>query len=65
MIEREAADLTKTHIRFLALALALLHLGKQESMEATRAALSAVPEPLCSFATTLLEICAYAGQHGQ
>ena len=61
MMERDASDLVKTPIRYLALALGLLYLGKQDKVEATMEALKVVPEPLCSFATTLLEICAYAG----
>lgn len=61
MMDREPGELTCTHIRFLALALALLYLGKQKAMEATMAALKAVSEPLSTFASTLLEICAYAG----
>ncbi len=62
MMERDPTDLAKTSVRYLTLALALLYLGKQEAVEATMAALKVVPEPLCSFATTLLETCAYAGE---
>lgn len=62
MMERDASDLGKTHARYLALGLALLYLGKQESVDATVEALKVVTEPLCTFASTLLEICAYAGQ---
>ena len=62
MMERDASDLGKTHVRYLALALALLYLGKQEAAELTVEALKVIPEPLCSFATTLLDVCAYAGQ---
>ena len=62
MMERDQSDLGKTSIRFLALALSLLYLGKQEAVEATLAALKVVPEPLCSFATAMLETCAYAGK---
>ena len=61
MMDREPGEVTCTHIRFLALALGLLYLGKQKAMEATMAALKAVSEPLSTFASTLLEICAYAG----
>ena len=61
LMERDASDLAKTSVRFLTLALALLYLGKQEAVEATVAALKAVPDPLCSFAVALLETCAYAG----
>ena len=62
MVERDPSDLGKTHIRYLALALALLYLGKQEAAEVAVEALKVIPEPLCSFATTLLDVCAYAGQ---
>ena len=61
MMEREGTDLGKTHARYLALALALLYLGKQEAAELTIEALKVIPEPLRSFATTLLDVCAYAG----
>ena len=61
MMERDASDLGKTHARYLALALALLYLGKQDAAELTIEALKVVPEPLRSFASTLLDVCAYAG----
>ena len=61
MMDRESSELTNTHIRFLALALGLLYLGKQKAVEATMEALKAVSGPLSMFASTLLEICAYAG----
>ena len=62
MMERDSTDLGKTHARYLALALALLYLGKQEAAELTIEALKVIPEPLRAFATTLLDVCAYAGQ---
>ena len=62
MMERDPGDLSKTSARYLALALALLYLGKQEAVDTTVEALKVVPEPLCNFASTLLEICAYAGE---
>ena len=62
MIERDSTDLGKTHARYLALALALLYLGKQEAAELAIEALKVIPEPLRSFSTTLLDVCAYAGQ---
>jgi len=37
-------------------------LGRQESVETVLAAL-VVPEPFKSMASTLVEICAYAGQY--
>lgn len=39
-----------------------LPLGKGEAIETTLAALQVVPEPFRSFANTLVDICAYAGQ---
>ncbi len=39
----------------------LVILGKQESVEAVLVAIQAVPEPFSSFASVLLQICAYAG----
>ncbi len=62
MMERDPADLTKTSVRYLALALALLYLGKQDAVDATMLALKVIPEPLYSFAAALLETCAYAGE---
>ena len=62
MMERDVGDLGKTSARYLALALAILYLGKQEAVDTTVEALKVVAEPLCTFASSLLEICAYAGQ---
>lgn len=39
-----------------------LFIGKGEAIETTLAALQVVPEPFRSFANTLVDICAYAGQ---
>lgn len=39
-----------------------LSIGKGEAIETTLAALQVVPEPFRSFANTLVDICAYAGQ---
>lgn len=36
--------------------------GKGEAIETTLAALQVVPEPFRSFANTLVDICAYAGE---
>ena len=65
MLERDPADLVRTHARFLALALALLYLGKQEAVEAIVAAVQALPSPFSKFVATMLEICAYAGGWGR
>lgn len=40
----------------------VLFSGKGEAIETTLAALQVVPEPFRSFANTLVDICAYAGQ---
>lgn len=64
MIERMKTpeDLVKTPARYLALALALLYLGKQDAVDTTVEALKVLPDPFGIFASTLLEICAYAGE---
>lgn len=65
VMERDVTELVKTHARYLALALALLYLGKQEAADTTVEALKVLPDPFRTFATTLLEICAYAGEGGR
>jgi len=61
LIEKSESNLKETHARFLALALGLCYLQKQDLVETIIAALEVVPEPLRSFATILVEVCAYAG----
>ncbi|XP_034252046.1 26S proteasome non-ATPase regulatory subunit 2 [Thrips palmi] len=61
LMERTEADLKDTYARFLPLGLGLCHLGRQEAVEAIIAALEVIPEPFKSMATTLVEVCAYAG----
>lgn len=58
----EGSEGTSTWSRFLALGLALVHLGKQEGASVAKEALNVVAEPLRTFAITLLDVCAYAGQ---
>ena len=62
MHEKEPSDMNSTWYRFLALGLALVHLGKQEGASTPREALNVVAEPLRTFATILLDICAYTGE---
>lgn len=61
IMERSEADFKDTYSRFLPLGLGLLYLGRQESAEAVIAALEVIPDPFRSMATTMVEICAYAG----
>jgi 26S proteasome regulatory subunit N1 len=61
LIEKSESNLKETHARFLALALGLCYLQKQDLVDTIIAALEVVPEPLRSFATILVEVCAYAG----
>nr|CAB3265241.1 26S proteasome non-ATPase regulatory subunit 2-like [Phallusia mammillata] len=61
LIERSEAELKETHARYIALALALVYLGKQEAVDTILMALQVVPEPLKGFASVLVEVCAYAG----
>lgn len=62
IMEHADKDSNETHLRHLALGLALLYLGKQDAVEATMAALQAVDNPVGEWARTLLQICAYAGK---
>lgn len=62
MHEKEPSDMTSSWYRFLALGLALVHLGKQEGASLTKEALNVVAEPLRTFAITLLDVCAYTGE---
>lgn len=61
IMERSEADLKDTYARFLPLGLGLVYLGRQEAAEAVIAALEVIAEPFKSMATTMVDICAYAG----
>lgn len=61
LLEKSEADLKDTYARFLPLGLGLCYLGKQEGAETITATLEVLPEPFRSMATTLVDICAYAG----
>lgn len=61
IMERSEADFRDTFSKFLFLGLGLVYLGRQEAAEAVIAALSVIDEPHRSTATTMVEICAYAG----
>ncbi|BFF97849.1 26S proteasome non-ATPase regulatory subunit 2 [Drosophila madeirensis] len=55
------SDLKDTYTRFLFLGLGLLYLGRQKSTEAVMMTLEVLEEPYRSMATTMVDICAYAG----
>eukprot|EP00096_Caligus_rogercresseyi_P005417 TRINITY_DN2082_c0_g1_i1.p1 TRINITY_DN2082_c0_g1~~TRINITY_DN2082_c0_g1_i1.p1 ORF type:complete len:905 (-),score=365.54 TRINITY_DN2082_c0_g1_i1:248-2962(-) len=61
LMEKKEADLKDPFAKFLPLGIGLCYLGKQEMSEATLAALEAIPKPFNFMATTLVDICAYAG----
>lgn len=61
LLERSESDLKETFAKYLALAIGLIYLGKGEQVEVIIESLKAIPEPLQSFATILVDICAYAG----
>lgn len=61
IMDRNEYDLKDVYARFLPLGLGLVYLGRQEAAEAVIAALEVVPEPFRSMATTMVDICAYAG----
>lgn len=61
LLERSEAELKETFSKFLALAIGLIYLGKGEQVDVILESLKAIPEPLQSFATILVDVCAYAG----
>nr|NVI77467.1 regulatory particle non-ATPase 1 [Cucujiformia] len=61
LMEKSESDLKDTYSRFLPLGLGLCLLGKQEGADTILAALEVIPEPFKSMATTMVDICAYAG----
>merc|ERR1711872_404603 len=61
LMEKSGADLKECFAKYLPLGIGLCFLGKQDAAEATIAALQVIPEPFRQIATTLVEICAYAG----
>ncbi|KAJ8986255.1 hypothetical protein NQ317_009963 [Molorchus minor] len=61
LMEKSETELKDTYARFLPLGLGLCHLGKQEGVDMIIAALQVIPEPFRSMATTMVDICAYAG----
>ena len=61
MEKAESSDLKDTFAKFLPLGIGLCCLGKQELAEATVEALGVLPDPFKSMASTMVDICAYAG----
>jgi len=61
LMEKSATDFKDCFAKYLPLGIGLCFLGKQDAAEATIAALEVIPEPFRQTATTLVEICAYAG----
>lgn len=61
IMERSESELKDTYAKFLPLGLGLVYLARQEAAEAVIAALEVISEPFRSMATTMVEICAYAG----
>jgi hypothetical protein len=59
--EKSGLELKDPFAKFLPLGIGLCFLGRQEAAEAMIAALEVLPEPFRSMATTLVDICAYAG----
>ncbi len=61
LLERSESDLKETFGKFIALAIGLVYLGKGEQVDVILESLKAIPEPLQSFASILVDVCAYAG----
>ncbi|PRP87199.1 26S proteasome non-ATPase regulatory subunit 2-like [Planoprotostelium fungivorum] len=61
LMERDEASLNQTHSRFVALALGLLYLGRQQLSEVTLETLKTVTHPIGRYASVTLDTCAYVG----
>lgn len=61
IMDRSESELKDTYARFLPLGLGLVYLARQEAAEIVTTALEVISEPFRSMATTMVEICAYAG----
>ncbi|XP_055389133.1 26S proteasome non-ATPase regulatory subunit 2 [Condylostylus longicornis] len=61
LLGRSETELKDTYTKFLILGLALLYLGRQEAADAVMVTLEVLEEPWNSYATTMVEMCAYAG----
>jgi 26S proteasome regulatory subunit N1 len=61
LLERSEIELKEHFAKFIALAIGLLFLSKGEAVEPMLESLKVITEPLRSFATVLVECCAYAG----
>lgn len=61
MMEREPSELDSKWMRFLALGLALLFLGRQDESDATMETLKAIEHPASKEVRILVDACSYAG----
>ena len=61
LLERSEQELKDTFAKFIALAIGLVYLAKGEQVDVILESLKAIPEPLQSLATILVDVCAYAG----
>ncbi len=61
LMERSDAQLSEKWARFMALALGLVFLGKQEASEATLELLKTIEHPMAKQAEIIVDICSYAG----
>lgn len=61
MEKGESALQRDNNLRFLALGIGLIYLGKQEDSSVMVESLRALPNPFGAMAATLLDVCAYAG----
>jgi len=59
--ERKENNFKDPYAKFLPLGLGLCFLGKQTDVDAVTASLEVLPEPFSAMASTLVEVCAYAG----
>uniref|UniRef100_A0A5S6R0W0 26S proteasome non-ATPase regulatory subunit 2 n=1 Tax=Trichuris muris TaxID=70415 RepID=A0A5S6R0W0_TRIMR len=61
LLDKEENDLRDPHLRFMVLGIALIYLGRQEAADVIMESLKVLPKSFGSFASTLVEVSAYAG----
>nr|NVI77464.1 regulatory particle non-ATPase 1 [Cucujiformia] len=61
IMDKSDTELKDTYARFLPLGVGLCMLGKQDDADTILAALEVIPEPFRSMATTMVDVCCFAG----
>jgi len=61
LMEKDETSLNQTHTRYVALALGLLYLGRQQLSEITIETLKTITHPIGKYASLTVDTCAYVG----